>query len=58
MPELDKGLGLKPEIKKEELKVEEKKESEISIPQKALELSKTQDEQFFKFKKTLIENAT
>ena len=41
MPELDKGLGLKPEIKKEELKVEEKKESEISIPQKALDLSKT-----------------
>lgn len=57
MPELDKGLGLKVEIKKEEPKPENKQEGE-GISQKAADLSKTQDEQFQKFKKNLIENAT
>jgi hypothetical protein len=42
MPELDKGLGLKPEIKKEEPKPEEKKDG-TGISQKADDLSKTQD---------------
>ena len=58
MPELDKGLGLKPEIKKEEPKPEDKKEGDTGISQKAADLQKTQDEQFQKFKKNLIENAT
>ena len=46
MPELDKGLGLKPEIKKEEPKPEDKKEGDTGISQKAADLQKTQDEQF------------
>ena len=58
MPVLDKGLGLKAEIKKEEPKSEEKKEGDTGISQKAGDLQKTQDDQFQKFKKILIENAT
>jgi hypothetical protein len=46
MPVLDKGLGLKPEIKKEEPKPEVKKEGDTGISQKAGDLQKTQDEQF------------
>lgn len=46
MPVLDKGLGLKAEIKKEEPKSEEKKEGDTGISQKAGDLQKTQDDQF------------